>query len=272
MIDGWGIALRRMSLDFTDKSTLVQVMAWCRQATSHYLSQYWPRSLSPYGITKPPWVKPCCVEYLAVFKCVEYILTHWGWDRMGTILQTSFSIHFLERKFCYIDGNFMESISALAEEMQTWRRLLRHAIDLQDLQFRCFCGSSGLHVPQSFCGHWKLLSAKQVTGHYLNQCWSRIVIQDITVTRPQWFNPVVLTLLTKLHFHCFSKVWSMASKVHIHACGITMPGLWAVIQVCSTPLCMVQCTHLITTGGNPTCIIRGPSMQVNSLHSGANNI
>ena len=187
----------------------------------------------------------------AVFKCVEYILTHWGWDRMGTILQTSFSIHFLERKFCYIDGNFMESISALAEEMQTWRRLLRHAIDLQDLQFRCFCGSSGLHVPQSFRWHWKLLSAKQVTGHYLNQCWSRIVIQDITVTRPQWFNPVVLTLLTKLHFHCFSKVWSMASKVHIHACGITMPGPWAVIQVCSTPLCMVQCTHLITTGGTP---------------------
>ena len=25
------------------------VMAWCRQATSHYLSQCWPRSMSPYG-------------------------------------------------------------------------------------------------------------------------------------------------------------------------------------------------------------------------------
>ena len=40
-----------------DKSNLVQVMAWCRQATSHYLSQCWPRSLSPHGITKPQWVK-----------------------------------------------------------------------------------------------------------------------------------------------------------------------------------------------------------------------
>ena len=39
-----------------DKSTLVQVMAWCRQATSHYLSQWWPRSLSPYGIVRPQWV------------------------------------------------------------------------------------------------------------------------------------------------------------------------------------------------------------------------
>ena len=61
VIDGWGIsceiALTWMSLDFTDdQSTLVQVMAWCRQATSHYLSQCWPRSLSPYDVTRPQWV------------------------------------------------------------------------------------------------------------------------------------------------------------------------------------------------------------------------
>ena len=61
-IDGWDISheisSRWMSLDLTDdKSTLVQVMAWCRQATSHYLSQCWPRSLSPYGVTRPQWVK-----------------------------------------------------------------------------------------------------------------------------------------------------------------------------------------------------------------------
>ena len=40
-IYGWGISLeiahRCLSQDFTDdKSTLVQVMAWCRQAPSHY--------------------------------------------------------------------------------------------------------------------------------------------------------------------------------------------------------------------------------------------
>ena len=50
-------ALRLMSKDLTgNKSTLVEVMAWCRQATSHYLSQCWPRSLSPYGVTRPQWV------------------------------------------------------------------------------------------------------------------------------------------------------------------------------------------------------------------------
>ena len=62
VIDGWGIsceiALVWMSLDFSDEqSTLVQVMAWCRQATSHYLSQCWPRSLSPYGVTRPQRVQ-----------------------------------------------------------------------------------------------------------------------------------------------------------------------------------------------------------------------
>ena len=52
VIDGWGIcceiALIWMSLDFTDdQSTLVQVLACCHQATSHYLSQCRPRSLAP---------------------------------------------------------------------------------------------------------------------------------------------------------------------------------------------------------------------------------
>ena len=39
-----------------DKTTLVQVMAWCRQATSYYLNQFWPRSMSPYGVIRPQWV------------------------------------------------------------------------------------------------------------------------------------------------------------------------------------------------------------------------
>ena len=50
-------AMRWMPKALTnDKSTLVQVMAWCRQATSHCLSQSWPMSMSPYGVTRPQWV------------------------------------------------------------------------------------------------------------------------------------------------------------------------------------------------------------------------
>ena len=71
--DGWGIscniALRWMPLDLTnDKSTLVQVMAWCHHTTSHYLNQCWPRSLPPYGVTRPRWVN------------------HVWWDIIGTHL------------------------------------------------------------------------------------------------------------------------------------------------------------------------------------------
>ena len=62
MIVGWDIfckiALKWMPLDLIDdKSTLVQVMAWCRRAPSHYLSQCWPRSMSPYGISRLQWVR-----------------------------------------------------------------------------------------------------------------------------------------------------------------------------------------------------------------------
>ena len=59
------IAIRWMPQHLTDHySTLVQGMAWCRQATSHYLSQCWPRSLSPYDVTRPQWVKSTWI-YLA---------------------------------------------------------------------------------------------------------------------------------------------------------------------------------------------------------------
>ena len=48
------IALRWMPLDLIDEeSTLVQVMARCCQAASHYLSQCCPRSVLQFGITRP---------------------------------------------------------------------------------------------------------------------------------------------------------------------------------------------------------------------------
>ena len=46
------IASREIPQNSTnEKSTLVQVMACCRQATSHYLSQCWLRFMLPYSIT-----------------------------------------------------------------------------------------------------------------------------------------------------------------------------------------------------------------------------
>ena len=68
VIDGWGLscdtALGWMSQDpIDDKSTSVQVMSWCRQETSHYLSQCWPISMLPYGVTRPQWVNVRCIHF-----------------------------------------------------------------------------------------------------------------------------------------------------------------------------------------------------------------
>ena len=58
------------------KSTLVQVMACCHYAKSHYLSQCWHRSVSPYSITRPQRVNTLKSEqngqYFAksIFKCI----------------------------------------------------------------------------------------------------------------------------------------------------------------------------------------------------------
>ena len=50
--------LMQMAQNHIDaKSTLIQVMAWCCQATSYCLSQCWPISMLSYGISRPQGVK-----------------------------------------------------------------------------------------------------------------------------------------------------------------------------------------------------------------------
>ena len=45
-----------------NKSVLVQVMAWCRQATSHYLNQCWPSFLTHICGTRGRWVNEFHLE------------------------------------------------------------------------------------------------------------------------------------------------------------------------------------------------------------------
>ena len=61
-------------------TALVQVMAWRRQATSHYQSQCRPRSLPPYGVTRPQWVNSLWPIY-----------TIW-WHRSGPTFGSSNSL------------------------------------------------------------------------------------------------------------------------------------------------------------------------------------
>ena len=64
------IAFHLMPQNTFDGVMLIQVMAWCHQATNHYLSQCWPRSMSPYGVTKPQWVNTMHVVALAL--CIAW--------------------------------------------------------------------------------------------------------------------------------------------------------------------------------------------------------
>ena len=90
-ISGWGLSCEItqiwMSLYFTDdQSTLAHVMAWCRQATSHYVSQCWPRSLSPYGATRPWQVNSLAAERcscdieLVILKLKDRYLEYYLWN------------------------------------------------------------------------------------------------------------------------------------------------------------------------------------------------
>ena len=51
-------------------------MTWCHQATSHYLSQWWPRSLSPYGIIRPWWVN---IERKGCESFIHDLAVTFGW-------------------------------------------------------------------------------------------------------------------------------------------------------------------------------------------------
>ena len=71
--DDWYLMI--MSLDdksTDDKSILFHVMAWCRQATSYYLSQYWCRSTLPYGIINI--LSPICNDDI---QSTQIIQNHW---------------------------------------------------------------------------------------------------------------------------------------------------------------------------------------------------
>ena len=98
------IAIRWMSLHLTDdKSTLVQGMAWCRQETSHYLSQCWPSSMSPCSITRPQWVKQSshtsniCFTYMAEHSYINLIFNHvWDtWESSCFTCQADYRIIFM---------------------------------------------------------------------------------------------------------------------------------------------------------------------------------
>ena len=111
-IDGWGIfreiALRWVSPGLTDDTSLVQVMAWCRQATSHYMSQCRPKSISPCGVTRPQRVNTMSIRschYTAFLQDISDMhMTVTSYERPGGRFKNTYELLNLRAlKFSYVN-------------------------------------------------------------------------------------------------------------------------------------------------------------------------
>ena len=156
MNGGWGIsyeiALRWMPLDLTDdKATLVQVMAWCREATSHYLSQCWPKSMSPNGVTRPQWVKWSIIWDIAAIAGL-YIYGHGG-------------VHCIE--------NAISLISQYVYGKLCWSIMMIYPSGIWTIDW------------PMVCGHCPLFHAKTFNSSRLSQDWYKYSMHIKTQFRRQ---------------------------------------------------------------------------------------
>ena len=115
-----------MPQDLTDdKSTLVQVMAWCRLATSHYLNQCWPRFPMPYGVTRPQWVKTHVLWNSRfgseLFICCCHHLLSWGhnFSSMQIFLPDIEIIHYWASMIKLLLNNFDTSLAITLDILYT---------------------------------------------------------------------------------------------------------------------------------------------------------
>ena len=139
--------LRWMPLYLSDhKSTLVQVMAWCRQATSHYLSPCWPLSLMPYSITKPQWVK--LVHNFAAS------VIHSSLHEIFWIFLISTFFIFIDNMWIFLFFAFLFIIYYCEYLQQTYHQ-------------KCFVDKIFMNYIICFCTHMYSFSAVYISG-----CWS----------------------------------------------------------------------------------------------------
>ena len=98
-------------------------MAWCRQATSHYLNQCWPRSPKPFGVTRSQWVKFCQWSRYIFFKCLDITAviscTKWCNDYLFKLIgkcETNFSIFIkvaIKIELCSIFFNLVSRLARI---------------------------------------------------------------------------------------------------------------------------------------------------------------
>ena len=72
-------------------------------ATSHYLSQCWPRSLLPFAVTRPQWVKARVSNYIKLGSVITGLHALAPLTKWPTFRRRHFQVHFLQWKFLNSD-------------------------------------------------------------------------------------------------------------------------------------------------------------------------
>ena len=136
-------ALGWTSLDLSDeKSTLVQVMAWCRQATSQFLNQCWPRFLPPYSVTRPQWVNTGFDEssdHLQLMWLVDTIWCHRSGSTLAQVMACFLTApsHFLNQYWLIVSKVLWHSTG------QFHRKGSRYLYGFENYQFKITAVSPG---------------------------------------------------------------------------------------------------------------------------------
>ena len=85
--------LRIKFVSISCEITVVRMPRYTFDDTNHYLIQCWPRSMSPYVVTRPQWVQlfRCLVWIVNVLLTWASHFTHWDRDKMADNVQTTIS-------------------------------------------------------------------------------------------------------------------------------------------------------------------------------------
>ena len=176
-------------------------MAWCRQATSHYLSQCWPRSLLPYVITRPQYFGfHCHISVLCIHSVSDNIIN----------LSVVYSPHGNAQPTFQFTPYWSTGIfNSLAPGKFEWN--FRHVIFKQILvidDWGISCEIALTWKPQDLTDDKStLVQVMACCLTALSQCWPSS-LPPYGITRPQWVNwshrvtpatPVVISYTVRCH-------------------------------------------------------------------------
>ena len=150
-----------MPQDLThDGSTLVQVMAWCRRVTSHYLNWCWLRFMTPHGVTRPQWVNMArsffpssrvyCTSEIVCLSSLRFV-----------------SVKFILNMTCCINSSSMDKMAAISQTFSNaFSRIKIFVFAFHEFQWSLL-RSVQIDNKEYWFRLW--LGAEQATRH-LNQC------------------------------------------------------------------------------------------------------